>query len=358
MVDGSAKRKTSLSWLARTHFILVGILVLTVVVGASFADSKWRVMREESFWSPVFVHEEDRNSVDPKLGLVCEPIQFARSSYSQSIKSQCPVPLPHLKFEKSSKSYWLRDHGAFSKVKIFNPLPYVSRKCAIWKPHDAQSVIDDFPPALIQTQGLVSPGDCPKLVEKILKHPGFTLGLVLLVWSHSIGAAESWCVVHVPRLAFYLVLLIYRASILYYALNVFSKLQIIQAYMVPLDLKLRNQSAEGPASLFDYSDHIVYTTTLLFILITELYCAWYFRRIRTPHLLDTPLTLPRVYHTGLTALVIFISVLLLYSAFITAAYYHSPLESIVGLFLGISATFGVFWIGLALEYPHATYFGI
>eukprot|EP01057_Protomagalhaensia_wolfi_P003173 Protomagalhaensia_wolfi_Nauph_80__3172@NODE_322_length_2789_cov_5_557091_g242_i0_p1_GENE_NODE_322_length_2789_cov_5_557091_g242_i0NODE_322_length_2789_cov_5_557091_g242_i0_p1_ORF_typecomplete_len396_score39_53Scs3p/PF10261_9/3e05DUF3533/PF12051_8/6_5e03DUF3533/PF12051_8/0_004DUF2633/PF11119_8/0_28DUF898/PF05987_13/53DUF898/PF05987_13/1_1DUF5592/PF17332_2/5_1e02DUF5592/PF17332_2/4_9e03DUF5592/PF17332_2/1_2_NODE_322_length_2789_cov_5_557091_g242_i09912178 len=283
----------------------------------------------------------------------------------------------------------------------------LGRRCVLWGTETLNK--QHLPPALSASGGLLAPNYIGEnLIHGILAQPFYLLLLLIAVWSHSLFAAQAWTGVHLPRLACYVGIALWRWTVLYLGLGQVEQFPPLQ-YLLQ-SFNQGNTLQEPIQEPFDFSDHIVATLAVLFILTTELFCLWEFS-IRQPvleryHLqvttpppphnqspiddisdqttdrfiknqapsaataaaaslvqgnqtlalgevpghFERPWKLPRLLlRVYLVSLLILIGAFL-YAAVATAAFFHSPLESLLGFFIGFIGIPVVFWVLLSSDY--------
>eukprot|EP01053_Blabericola_migrator_P006067 Blabericola_migrator_1__6066@NODE_305_length_10106_cov_125_059269_g249_i0_p2_GENE_NODE_305_length_10106_cov_125_059269_g249_i0NODE_305_length_10106_cov_125_059269_g249_i0_p2_ORF_typecomplete_len627_score60_00Scs3p/PF10261_9/0_00013EI24/PF07264_11/9_5e02EI24/PF07264_11/7_3e02EI24/PF07264_11/0_0067PAP2/PF01569_21/1_1e03PAP2/PF01569_21/0_3_NODE_305_length_10106_cov_125_059269_g249_i03142194 len=248
------------------------------------------------------------------------------------------------------------------------------RRCLLWRNSDFSMLKQsDIPLMIPGTGGFFTPNYVgERLVHGLLSHPVIMFLIVVLSWSHSLFAAQSWTTVHLPRLGFYLTLGFYRWLILYTGLGQLEKFYPLQSRLRIADsnFSLSPSYHREESDQFDFSDHIVATLTALFILTTELFCLYEFSMKATPEQYslsitpkagqspDPPLTvivpsyferpwkLPLMALYTWTIAICLVITCLIYGGMATAAFFHSPLESIIGFGIGLVGIAGFFWLSV------------
>eukprot|EP01055_Gregarina_sp_Pseudo9_P000055 Gregarina_sp_Pseudo_9__54@NODE_1036_length_1949_cov_14_618848_g971_i0_p1_GENE_NODE_1036_length_1949_cov_14_618848_g971_i0NODE_1036_length_1949_cov_14_618848_g971_i0_p1_ORF_typecomplete_len632_score131_24Scs3p/PF10261_9/0_00043DUF3040/PF11239_8/5_5DUF3040/PF11239_8/12DUF2417/PF10329_9/5_4DUF2417/PF10329_9/58WTF/PF03303_13/1_9e03WTF/PF03303_13/1_6e04WTF/PF03303_13/1_6_NODE_1036_length_1949_cov_14_618848_g971_i0461941 len=250
------------------------------------------------------------------------------------------------------------------------------RRCVLWSDGSRTLRAVDMPRIINGTRGIFSPNyPGEALIHGVLRDPLWMALIILLVWSHSLFTAQSWTGVHLPRLAFYAGIGVYRWLVLYLGLGEIEKFDQIQTLMRTADaaFKISSTFTRSPADFFDFSDHLVATFACLFILSTELFCLFEFSLQASPDSIPTlaspqsgesqsvslpgtpgqferPWKLPRPLLFCWTGVVMVLICALIYAGFATAAFFHSPLESLIGYAIGFVGIWGVFWVLLFFDY--------
>lgn len=370
---------------------------------------------------------------DFDMALVCGSLssRLLPESNSPSSLSYSPITQSLDDFLEDSCPF-LYKTGFSELLTHRNELLAMNRRCVIWGKNRAyldKSIL----PITALTKGLFTP-EYPlrSILHTLLVDPIFTALVVLIVWSHSIALPQPVSVIHAPRLAIYAVAALWRYAVLYHGLNLVEHLGFFQGLLQRADsmasssrlfngLSLRNGYGMNETDFqeaFDFSDHIVHLTNLLFIFTTEGFCLWKFRQNKNyaaPKELanqqhdynteaedamqqlqskdevstgvesqdvnnednrrwsdeqsnaaeekvlrvvpiDNPLQLTSHGLFVYTAVFMLLIIGSAYLALVTATFFHSPLEAFIGLLVGVGGIFGPFWALLFGNWAFARHF--
>eukprot|EP01054_Gregarina_sp_Poly1_P005487 Gregarina_sp_Poly_1__5486@NODE_289_length_9981_cov_96_822574_g250_i0_p2_GENE_NODE_289_length_9981_cov_96_822574_g250_i0NODE_289_length_9981_cov_96_822574_g250_i0_p2_ORF_typecomplete_len625_score48_38Scs3p/PF10261_9/4_5e03Scs3p/PF10261_9/0_0018Auxin_repressed/PF05564_12/1_6Auxin_repressed/PF05564_12/1_2e04PAP2/PF01569_21/1_1e03PAP2/PF01569_21/3_3e03PAP2/PF01569_21/0_038_NODE_289_length_9981_cov_96_822574_g250_i0761950 len=252
----------------------------------------------------------------------------------------------------------------------------LGRRCVLWSDGTKILRLSDMPRIIQGSNGIFCPNyPGETIIHGMLRNPVWMSLIITFAWSHSLFTGQSWTGVHLPRLVFYGAVGVYRWIFLYLGLGELEKLHQIQTFLRTADdaLKISNVPSRPTTDFFDFSDHLVATFTCVFILSTELFCLFEFSlrpamqdseqqtsEIQAEPLIsldsrsagqfERPWKLPKMILYAWIGLIVLMIGALIYGGFATAAFFHSPSESLIGYAIGAVGIWGVFWLLLSSDY--------